>query len=174
MKLLTTLFIAVAVGQAQPVVSSGGVVNAASYLPGIAQGSMFIVFGTGLGPGQLAQAGRFPLATSLAGTAVTVSQGPNTRSVPLVYSSASQIAAILPSDTPVGLNTLAVTYGGQTSKTVQFQVVRSLFGAFTANSRGTGPAIALNFNSQADQPPIHYAPVPSGTAIALRSWRSST
>ena len=50
------------------------VLNAASYaLPGapnsgIARGSMFVVFGTELGPADLQQATGFPLPTSLGGT----------------------------------------------------------------------------------------------------------
>lgn len=58
----------------------------------------------------------------------------------------------MPSDTPVGLNTVKVTYKGQTSAAVQFQVVRAQFGVFTVNSGGTGPAVAYNYVSEANQP----------------------
>jgi uncharacterized protein (TIGR03437 family) len=152
MKRLLFYFAACCIVHSQPVLSSGGIVNAASYLPGIAQGAMFNIFGSGLGPAQLIQARTFPLASSLGGTVVTVSQGPNTKQAPIVYASAGQIAAILPSDTPVGLNTLTVTYNGQTSAAIQFQVVRAQFGIFTTNSRGGGPAVGLNYVSQTDQP----------------------
>ena|SRR6266567_2187124 len=60
--------------QAQPVVSTGGVLNAASYaLPGlqnspIAQGAMFVAFGQQLGPAALQQARSLPLPTQLGGT----------------------------------------------------------------------------------------------------------
>lgn len=63
---------------AQPVISSEEVVNSASYLlqgmpgSGIAQGSIFTIFGSGLGPGTMVQAGPLPLQTSLGGTSVTV------------------------------------------------------------------------------------------------------
>jgi uncharacterized protein (TIGR03437 family) len=152
MKRLSLCVVACSIACAQPVVSSGGIVNAASYLPGIAQGAVFIVFGSGLGPAQLVQAGTFPLSSALGGTTVNVSQGPNTKPAPLVYSSDGQLAAILPSDIPVGLNTLTVTYNGQTSVTTQFQVVSAQFGVFTVNSRGNGPAVGLNYVSQTDQP----------------------
>jgi uncharacterized protein (TIGR03437 family) len=83
---------------------------------------MFIVFGKDWDrtnwPGR-----PVPLATSLAGTAVTVSQGRHpVRSAGLQLREQSRHP---PSDTPVGLNTLTITHGGQTSTAVQFQVVRS-------------------------------------------------
>jgi hypothetical protein len=52
---------------AQPVITSTEVVNSASYLSqglpgsGIAQGSIFTIFGSGLGPNTLLQAGPLPL-----------------------------------------------------------------------------------------------------------------
>jgi hypothetical protein len=71
---------------AQPVVTPGGVVNAASYQPGITQGSIFVIFGTGRGPGELARTVNLPLPSTLGGVTVRVSQGPDVRPVPLVYS----------------------------------------------------------------------------------------
>src|SRR5688572_22937222 len=73
-------------GFAQPVVATGGVVNAASYsLPGlpnsfIAQGSMFLVFGTNLGTASDLSALHFPLPTSqgLLGTSIQVTVGSST------------------------------------------------------------------------------------------------
>ena len=62
---------------AQPLISPGGVVNSASYqlpsLPGgaLAQGSIFSIFGTGLGPPSPGvQASEFPLRVTLAGVSV--------------------------------------------------------------------------------------------------------
>ena len=89
---------------AQPVVRPGnGVLNSASYLSpglpasGIAQGSIFVVFGTGLGPSQIVQADKLPLPTKLAETSVTVTVGGTSKPAFLVYTLASQVAAILPS-----------------------------------------------------------------------------
>ena len=55
----------------QPVTSTGGVVNAASFGPGLSPGSLGTVFGRGLTalPG-IVQAGLFPIPTELAGTSV--------------------------------------------------------------------------------------------------------
>src|SRR4051812_11715937 len=67
------------------------ILNAASYaqsgLPnsGIARGSMFVVFGTELGPADLRQAAGFPLQTSLGGTSIRVSVGTTTVDALLVY-----------------------------------------------------------------------------------------
>lgn len=128
----------------QPAVSS--VLNAASYtlpgLPGsaIAQGSIFVVFGTNLGPATLVQASVFPLPTDLAGTSVRVTVSGTAVTAIMLYTSATQVAAILPSSTTVGTGTLTVTYNGQTSAGAAIQVVRSSFGIFTRNQAGSGPA----------------------------------
>ena len=143
---------------AQPVVNEGGVLNAASYaipgLPnhGVAQGSMFIVFGIGLGPNTLRQAESLPYPAQLAGTSIRVTVGSVTRDTVMVYTSDRQGAAILPSSTPVGDGTLSVTYDGRTSAPVAIHVLRSGLGVFTRNQAGSGPAIVQNFNSPADQP----------------------
>ena len=72
------MFLAAVSAAAQPSVAPGAVLNAASYTPsglpgaGIAQGSMFVVFGTGLGPQTLERIQSLPLPGSLARTAVSV------------------------------------------------------------------------------------------------------
>src|SRR4051794_14215928 len=72
------------------------IVNAASYtrseLPNsaIAPGSIFVVFGTELGPAALQQASGFPLPVTLAGTSARVTVGPTTVDAIVLYTSASQ------------------------------------------------------------------------------------
>jgi uncharacterized protein (TIGR03437 family) len=140
----------------QPVVN--GVFNSASYAPfgmpnwGIAQGSLFTLFGSGVGPAQLVQSSGFPLQTSLAGTAMHVTAGAITVDAYPLYTSATQIAAVLPSETPVGEALVTVTYQGQTSNSKSIVVVKGTFGIFTLNQAGSGPAVVQNFNSQLDQP----------------------
>jgi uncharacterized protein (TIGR03437 family) len=142
---------------AQPVISSGGIVNAASSLPpglpggALAQGSLFVIYGSGLGPGAL-ESSRFPLFSTLAGTSVNVSVGGVTKSALLVYTSSTQVAALLPSSTPTGTGTLSVTYNGQTSGTAAIRVRSSSFGLFTLNQGGFGPVVAQNFVSPASLP----------------------
>lgn len=142
---------------AQPVVNDGGILNAASYisskLPGgaIAQGSIFVVFGARMGPAAIALAG-FPLPNTLAGTGVKVTSGGQTLDCPLVYTVAGQLAAILPSMTPVGNATLTVSFGGQTSAPRSVRVVGSSFGTFSLNQGGSGPGVITNFESATSQP----------------------
>jgi uncharacterized protein (TIGR03437 family) len=143
----------------QPAVTRGGVVNAASYsLPGlpnssIAQGSMFLVFGTGLGTASDPANLRFPLPASegLQGTSIQVAAGSTTVNAIMVYTTPTQVAAILPSSTPVGAGRLTLTYNGQSSST-DISVVPSSFGIFTLNQAGSGPSILQNVVSGTDQP----------------------
>jgi uncharacterized protein (TIGR03437 family) len=134
------------------------VLNAASYsLPGmpnsaIAQGSMFVVFGTDMGPANLVEAGGYPLTPVLAGTLVRVTVGTTAVDAFIVYTYATQVAAILPSNTPTGIGLLAVSYNGHTSEAGAFRIVRSSPGILTQNEAGTGLALAQNFNSDGDQP----------------------
>lgn len=63
---------------------------------------MFVLFGTGMGPESLAQVSAFPLPTSqrLQGTSVQVTAGGTTIDCIMIYTVASQVAAVLPSRTP--------------------------------------------------------------------------
>ena len=130
--------------QAQPRITS--LLNNASYivppLPGssIAQGSLFAVFGENMGPAALVQAG-FPLPTDLSGASLRISASGNDVSAFLVYTSATQLAAILPSNTPVGPAVARVTFNNQQSAPFPFTVVRNSPGLFTLNRSGTGPAV---------------------------------
>ncbi len=161
--MLTGLFgagmIAIGIAQAQkPPMITGGPVNAASYISaglpgaGTAQGSMFILFGQGLGPLLQANASSFPLPTNLADTSIRIKVGATTVDAIMLYTGSSQVAAILPSKAPIGDGTLSLTFGNQTSNTVPIHVVASSFGTFTRNSAGSGPGILFNFNTQTDQP----------------------
>jgi uncharacterized protein (TIGR03437 family) len=137
--------------QAIPIVTS--VVNSASnvraQLPGsgIAQGSLFVAQGTSLGPASIVIAASFPLSTSIAGTSVKVTVGGVTRDAIMYYSSAQQIAAILPSSVPVGKGTFTVSYNGSTSTPFPITVVKTTIGVFTLNTSGGGDAIATLGNS---------------------------
>jgi uncharacterized protein (TIGR03437 family) len=125
-----------------------GVYNAASWLPpslpnsGVAQGAIFTLTGTGLGPSTLQQVQAYPLPTTagLAGTTVQVTVGAITETCIMIYTVSTQVAAILPSVTPVGAGTLTLTYGGANSS-IAIQVVTADFGTFTLNEGGTGPAV---------------------------------
>jgi uncharacterized protein (TIGR03437 family) len=110
------------------------------------------VFGTELGPPDLRQAPGFPLLSSLGGTSVRVTVGGTTVDALLLYVWTTQVAAILPSNTPEGIGLMEITYNGHASQSAAFRVVRSAPGVLAQNQAGTGLALAQNFNSATDQP----------------------
>src|SRR5215813_1255928 len=111
---LLILPLAAALGQ-QPNINYRGVVNAASFMPqglpggALAQGSIFTVFGRNLGPTLPVAANSFPLATSLGGVSISVTQGSTSVNALPLFVSASQINAVLPSNTPTGMVSVRVT-----------------------------------------------------------------
>ncbi len=123
------------------------VVNAASnILPGlpnapIAQGAIFVIYGSGLGPANISYAAAPFQTTSLSGTSVTVTVGGTTVNAPMYYTSDTQVAALLLSNTPTGTGTLTVTYNNSTSATAPITVVANNVGLFSIDSSGGGPAI---------------------------------
>ncbi len=138
-----------AVLAAQPTLT--GVYNAGSWNPpklpnsGIAQGAIFTVTGTGLGPTTLQEAEVYPLPTTagLGGTSMQVTVNGTTEACIMIYTSAGQAAAILPSATPTGSGTLTLTYQGA-SNSIAIQVLPANFGTFTLNEGGSGPAVVTN------------------------------
>jgi uncharacterized protein (TIGR03437 family) len=160
-QIVLVVLIAAVSAIAQPAI--GGIVNSASYAQApndssgkpigpnvIAQGCIFVIFGTGMGPATLVQASSLPLVTSLPdanGTSVAISSGGQTFNAFMVYTSAGQVAAILPSNTTVGQANVTVTFQGKTSPPNTVNVVKSQFGLFTQNSQGNGQAIAQIFTS---------------------------
>ncbi len=110
---------------------------------GIAQGSIFVILGSNLALSSTGLQSTYPLPQTLAGVNLTVTVN-NTVTHPLLYYvTPTQIAAILPSATPVGAGTIAVTSSGQTGM-APIQVVQSAFGILTQNGGGTGPAAAFD------------------------------
>ena len=116
----------------------------------IAQGSIFSIFGTGLGPERGATATELPLLTSLADVSVRVfTPGGDSVNAFLLYAGASQINAVMPSAAAAGLNFVTVTFAGETSSAVPIKVVHSSFGVFTrrlavpAGSPRPGPRFAI-------------------------------
>ena len=152
---------------AQPRLPLNAVVNAASYTSDVAQGSIFVIFGTGLGPAKLIQASSFPLSTTLSGTSVKVQVGSAAVDAIPIYTSATQVAAVLPSGTPPGSGFVTVAYNGTASNSAGIHVVANSFGAFTAGATGSGPASLQNFNSATDVPlnTLLRSAVPGQTAI---------
>lgn len=59
----------------------------------------------------------------------------------MYYTSASQVSALLPSNTPSGTGTITVTYNGQSSAKAPITVVPNSLGIFTVTSDGQGAGI---------------------------------
>src|SRR5690606_32848671 len=62
----------------------------------------------------------------------------------MIFTSAGQVAAILPSDTPVGQGTMQVTYNGVSTAPFAINVVEHSFGIIALNSQGIGPGVFTN------------------------------
>ncbi len=149
---LTTSMTALTILAAGPSIASPGVYNSASYAlaafpnGGVTQGSIFVVFGSGLGPATIGYNSSLPYQTSLMGTSINVTVSGTTVACYMFYTSAGQIAAILPSNTPAGTGTIAVTYNNVASPTAPITVVKNALGLFTRNQQGSGPAVIQDSN----------------------------
>ena len=144
----TTIAVTLSVSAPLPTILS--LTNAASYRTGgIAAGELVSIFGTALGPAkgvpltaETMVGGRLP--TSLGGVQVLVSGYP----AALLYSSATQISAIVPYEInwPQSFQnvTLMVNYSGQSSNGMTLEQVSAAPGLFTADSSGSGPGAILN------------------------------
>lgn len=147
-----------ALGASAQFINYRGVVNGASFTPPgpigsqIAQGSIFSIFGQGLGPTTLTKVSGFPLLATLAGVSVQVTQGSTTVNAYPIVVSANQVNAIMPSNAPLGRVAIQVTYNSVTSNTTAATVAANSFGVFATNSGGFGPGILYNFVAQNNQP----------------------
>ncbi|MEZ5351323.1 MAG: hypothetical protein R2762_01700 [Bryobacteraceae bacterium] len=123
-------------------------VNAATFRPGpIAPGEMIVLFGAGLGPDSLTTfvppVGNATIATTLAGTQVFVNGTPS----PVIYTSATQVAALVPYGVPIGASVpVAVQYNGVSTASPVFVVAEASPGIFTSAGTGLGQAVAFNYD----------------------------
>src|SRR5690242_6822350 len=106
---LVTLGIAAADPVIKSVVNAGSRIDTGFPGAGLAQGAIFAVTGTDVGVDPMIQA-TFPLPTTDGISGVTVQATVNGTTVDciLVYVSANEVGAILPSGTPTGSGTLTV------------------------------------------------------------------
>ena len=135
---------------AQPVLrSSNPVGNAGSYDTKIAQGSIFVVFGTNLGGDAVVQNASLPIKTSLGNASIRLTpiSGGAAVDAYMIYTTKNQLAGLLPSNTPVGDYNLTVTFNGATSVPGRTTVTAQGFGIVSADSSGVGQAQAQEFRS---------------------------
>ena len=131
--------------ESTPSIVVSDVMNAASNLTGpIAPGELVVVTGSGLGPAQLVSGvpgsdGLYP--TQLAGTTVLVNGTP----APLIYTWATEVAAIVPDSVSAGTALVTVTYQGQAAS-FSVPVAPAVPGIFTQDATGHGHAATINQN----------------------------
>ena len=133
---------------AAPCLAHGGIVNAASFLPGpVAPGQIVSLFGAGLGPEtpvSFRLDASFTVAKELAGVRVLFDGVP----APLLAVSAGQVNAIVPYGVSGRAETrVEVEYQGRRTAAVRLPVAASAPAIFTQNAGGTGPGAILNQDS---------------------------
>jgi uncharacterized protein (TIGR03437 family) len=140
------------------------VTNGASNLPGaFAPGEIVVLYGTGMGPSslvtyQLNSSGAVP--TSLAGTSVFFDGIP----APIIYTSATQVAAVVPFEVNEAEIQVFVQYQNQTSPAAVISVVPAAPAVFTTDEEGKGQAVAFNQNQQANSA---ANPAAAGSTLTL-------
>jgi uncharacterized protein (TIGR03437 family) len=143
-----------------PSIAQGGIVNAVSNRAGvIAQGSIFTIYGTNLGPAARWAAYQFPIPDTVNGVTVTVTQGSTTLKAYLLYVQAAQINAIMPSSTPLGNVQITVNYNGIPSTPTAATIVKVAFG-INSTAYGPGPGIIKNYDGSTN-PPLNTASIPA-------------
>jgi len=130
------------------------VLNNFSYTPagfgnsGIAPGTLFIVKGTGLAEPKaqaVLQSSAAPgLQTMLNGASAKITSGGVKVTPVFYYAIATQLALVLPSNTPTGTAQITVSFDGQTSDPFSFQVKQSAMGFDTYYGGGRGLGVATN------------------------------
>jgi uncharacterized protein (TIGR03437 family) len=121
----------------------GAIADAASgRIDAVAPGKIVVVYGDGLGPSQLVQNrtvnGRFP--AELGGTTVSF----NGLAATILYTSATQVAAVVPYALTGATARVKVTHQGEASAVFEVRVDPSAPGLFTLNQSGAGQAAAIN------------------------------
>jgi uncharacterized protein (TIGR03437 family) len=143
----------------------GAVTNAASSVNGpVAPGEVVVLYGNGLGPAKLTQSQLDPasglVGTNLAGTRVIFNGTP----APVLYTWATQIAAVAPYGITGSNVQVFVEYQGQTSAPVTVPVAAVAPALFTQDSSGKGQAAASNQDGTLNGP-AH--PAKAGGYISL-------
>ncbi len=139
------------------------VVDAASQrADSVSPGKIVVIYGAGLGPAQLIQNqpsnGQF--GTAAGGTAVSF----NGIAAPILYTSATQIAVVVPYAVSGTTAQVTVTYQGQASAAVAVPVALSAPSLFTLNETGSGQATAINADGTVN---TAANPVKIGSSITL-------
>ena len=132
------------------------VTNGASNQTGaISPGEVIVLYGSGMGPSATTsfQLANGALPTSVAGTSVYINGSP----VPVLYSSSTQVGAIVPFGISGSAAEVYVTYNGQTSVPAGVSVAASSPALFSLDGSGKGQAAAVNFTGGVINGSAHQA-----------------
>ncbi len=151
-----------------PAISRGGVVNAASFLPGarVAPGSIVAIFGRRMAAGT-GVADSIPLPRTLLNPAVSVTAtvGSNTILMPLFFASPTQINAQMPVELPPFTTaTIIARVGDRQSEPVAIDLSHSETGIFPCQPCGQNHALALNADGRLN---TATEAAPRGTVITV-------
>ena len=168
-----SLFLGIAFLQAQPRIAYRGILNAASQMPAglpggsIAQGAIFSIAGTRLGPSDMPIPAT-PPQTSLGGVSVTITQGSTiVNALPLTVSPV-QITAIMPAGAPLGAASVQVTFNNARSNPMTVQITAAQFGIYTTAGFGNGPAVLTTVADDGTQTPVTLqTPAQPGQTVIL-------
>ncbi|MBZ5625458.1 MAG: hypothetical protein LAQ69_43195 [Acidobacteriia bacterium] len=145
-----------------PLVTS--VNNAASYATGgVSPGENIVIFGTGIGPTQLA-AGTVTNGVwdKVAGNTQVLFDGV---AAPVIYARADVTSVMVPYGVAGRQSTtIVVTYQGVQSSPLVYNVVQAAPGIYSQNQSGTGPGAILNQDNSVNGP---ANPAAKGSAVAV-------
>jgi len=137
---LDDITLAAAVRLLPPPPRISGIVNAESFTPALCPGAILSVFGERLGPPSGATAAGGDVPTTLGGTRILV----NGLASPILYSSPSQVNAIIPFSAPGPSALLQVEYAASQSDPVVIDISDVSPAVVTLDGTGQGQAAALN------------------------------
>jgi uncharacterized protein (TIGR03437 family) len=131
-------------GAGAPIITSNSVVNALGYQNTLSPGEVFVIKGNAMGPATIAIAAGPNFPNSVGNTSVTFTPASGGAAITarMYYSSAAQLAGLIPSSMALGAYSVVVTYNGIASAPQNVTVVARSFGIATANSSGVGLAQA--------------------------------
>ena len=146
-------------------IQSGGILNAASLLPGaVSAGEVITLIGSGIGPPQSATLQ--VLASGLVGTNLsnTIVSFDSVQA-PLLYAGLNQINAVVPFEVS-GKSSAALTisHGGQVTPPILVAIAPAAPAIFTQDATGVGQAAALNQDGSLNTPLNPAAP---GSIVTL-------
>jgi uncharacterized protein (TIGR03437 family) len=145
-------------------IAINAVTNGATNLNGpVAPGEVIVIYGSGLGGSLTTYTpnadGSVPKVAG--GTSVYFNGAP----APVLYSSANQVAAVVPYGITGSLGQVFVQYQGSTSAPFNFSVATVIPGIFTLSGSGSGQAAAINNKTGAINGP--NAPAKAGDYVQL-------